>query len=382
LLTASPCYHFSSANYEGDPNDFPTATTDKRRSQFLGAQVGVSTTVARNAIQAGFFGFAQHDDEVFGLLFNDGSNPNFQHQEATNGYVQAVFLQDKFSLTQWLTLSGGVRSTHFYTSNLEETPTSPRAGVALRIPRINWVFHAFYGKFYQEPPPVTISGPLLDFVNGQNLAFIPLHGERDTEYQFGVTIPHKGWSLDIDNFKTRAVNFFDHNVVGNSNVFFPLTIDQALIRGWELTLRSPRLWRRAQVHLAYSNQVALGRGGVTGGLTDFSPPEGDYFTLDHDQRNALNIGFVANLLWRTFVAGNIYYGSGFSNRSPPPDHLPAHTTLDLSIGKTFGERFSASINAINMANSHLLIDNSFTFGGTHFNNPREVYAELRYRFHY
>jgi len=147
-------------------------------------------------------------------------------------------------------------------------------------------------------------------------------------------------------------------------------------------LRSPRLWRRAQVHLAYSNQVALGRGGVTGGLTDFSPPEGDYFTLDHDQRNTLNIGFEANLLWRTFVAGNIYYGSGFSNGSPPPDHLPAHTTLDLSIGKTFGERFSASINAINIANSHLLIDNSFTFGGTHFNNPREVYAELRYRFHY
>src|SRR5438067_3419428 len=54
----------------------PISTTDKRRSQFLGAQVGVSTTVAHNAIQAGFFGFAQHDDEVFGLLFNDGSNPN------------------------------------------------------------------------------------------------------------------------------------------------------------------------------------------------------------------------------------------------------------------------------------------------------------------
>ncbi len=30
----------------------------------------------------------------------------------------------------------------------------------------------------------------------------------------------------------------------------------------------------------------------------------------------------------------------------------------------------------------LLIDNSLTFGGTHFNSPREVYGELRYRFHY
>ena len=27
-------------------------------------------------------------------------------------------------------------------------------------------------------------------------------------------------------------------------------------------------------------------------------------------------------------------------------------------------------------------DNSLTFGGMHFNSPREVYGEVRYRFHY
>jgi hypothetical protein len=300
----------------------------------------------------------------------------------TNGSVQSVFVEDKFAVTSFLTLSGGVRFTHFYSSSLEETPTNPRAGVALRIPRINWVLRGFYGKFYQSPPLLTASGPVLDFVTSQNLGFIPLLGERDTEYQFGLTIPYKTWSLDIDSFKTRAHNFFDHNNVGNSNIFFPLTIDQALIRGWELTLRSPRLWRRAQVHFVYSNQVALARGAITGGLTDFSPPVGDYFALDHDQRNTLNIGFDATLFWKMLVSGNIYYGSGFTNGDPPPDHLAAHTTVDLSIGRAFGERFSASINALNVANSHLLIDNSFTFGGTHFNNPREVYGEVRYRFHY
>jgi hypothetical protein len=30
----------------------------------------------------------------------------------------------------------------------------------------------------------------------------------------------------------------------------------------------------------------------------------------------------------------------------------------------------------------VLLDNSFTFGGTHFNNPREIFVQLRYRFHY
>jgi hypothetical protein len=54
-----------------------------------------------------------------------------------------------------------------------------------------------------------------------------------------VTIPLRGWLLDADKFRTRAVNFFDHNNVGDSDIFSPLTIQQALIRGWELTLRSP-----------------------------------------------------------------------------------------------------------------------------------------------
>jgi len=28
------------------------------------------------------------------------------------------------------------------------------------------------------------------------------------------------------------------------------------------------------------------------------------------------------------------------------------------------------------------LDNSLTFGGFHWNSPREIYAEVRYRFHY
>ena len=78
--------------------------------------------------------------------------------------------------------------------------------------------------------------------------------------------------------------------------------------------------------------------------------------------------------------------SGFTNAFPdqpyPGAYLPAHTTFDLSLGKDFGERFSASLNAMNVANRRVELDNSVTFGGFHWNNPREIFAELRYRFHY
>lgn len=397
LLTVSPFYHYNSANYAGAANDFPISTTDNRASKYEGAQATLAVSFKKNDIQAGFYGFAQQDSHFFRLLFNDGSNPNFASNAPATGNLEEEFVEDKFRAASWLTLMGGVRQSHFSGgptqtgagARISEDATSPRIGAALRVPKINWVLHGFYGHFYQAPPLITASGPLLQFVTANNLGFIPLRGERDEEHQFGVTIPFRGWTLDADNFQTRAENFFDHNNVGESDVFFPLSIQQALIRGWELTLRSPQLWRRVNAHLAYSNQVALAEGAITGGLTDLSLPAG-YFPLDHDQRNTLTAGANATLPWKLFAAANVYYGSGFTNGDfcptctpPVPNlYLPGHTTLDLSLGKSFGERFSVSANALNIANRRLLVDNSVTFGGFHYDDPREIYVELRYRFHY
>jgi hypothetical protein len=42
---------------------------------------------------------------------------------------------------------------------------------------------------------VTATGALLGLANSQNFTFAPLHGERDIEWQFGVTIPYRGWNL-------------------------------------------------------------------------------------------------------------------------------------------------------------------------------------------
>ena len=41
-----------------------------------------------------------------------------------------------------------------------------------------------------------------------------------------------------------------------------------------------------------------------------------------------------------------------------------------------------SITALNLFNESVLIDNSETFGGTHWSRPREVYVSLRFGFHY
>ena len=384
LLTVSPFFHHNTANYESSPQDFPTATTQNRSSDYGGGQVSFSANVARNNLQAGVYSFYQTDDETLGVLFNDGSgSAPFHDVEHPAGNLVAGFIDDKFQIMPWLTLDAGIRPTRF-SGGLSETAVSPRFGAALTVPRLKWTFRAFYGQYYQAPPLVTASGPLLQFASSNATSFIPLHGERDEEHQFGVAIPYRGWVIDADTFHTSAHNFFDHDVIGESNLFFPLTIERAVIDGWEVTLRSPRIARRAQLHLAYSNQIAQAGGAITGGLTNFSIL--DFGPLDHDQRNTLNVGGIVSLPWRSFASTNVYYGSGFSNAFPgqpyPGDYLSGHTTFDLSLGKDFGEGFSASVNAMNVANRRVELDNSVTFGGFHWNNPREIYGELRYRFHF
>ncbi|MFI5114257.1 MAG: carboxypeptidase regulatory-like domain-containing protein [Terriglobales bacterium] len=399
MVTVSPLFHRNTANYSSATNDYPTATTDHHTSTYAGGQASLAANFSRNDLQVGFFGFHQNDDHVLAVHFNcptngdlnfpdcvSGQSPFGPDSEPASGGLAAFFLDDKFKPFSWLTLSAGLRPTHFSGVQSEDA-ISPRFGATVTVPHLRWSFRAFYGHYYQAPPLLTASGPLVQLCNhpDNHCGFIPLSGERDEEHQFGVTIPFRGWTFDADTFRTRAHNFFDHNTIGESNLFFPLTIDKALIRGWELTLRSPRIAHRAQIHLAYSNQVAYGAGGISGGLTDFSPPQGP-FALDHDQRNTLNLGADGSLPWRAFVSANIYYGSGFSNGFPgapfPGNHLPGHTTLDLSLGKDFGERVSASLSALNVANRRIELDNSTTFGGFHWNNPREIFVELRYRFHY
>jgi outer membrane receptor protein involved in Fe transport len=388
VLTVSPFYHFNSANYGSNPQDFPNATTDRRSSNYEGGQATLAYIKGRNNGRVGLYVFEQQNDELFGVIFNDPTDPsfgqNFRDAHSVTGSLIAAFVEDEFRVTSWLTLNAGVRQTHF-SGNIVENASSPRFGAAVKVPKINWVFRGFYGHFYQAPPLLTAAGPLLQFVGAQNLGFIPLHGERDEESQFGVALPYKGWILDVDTFRTRAKNYFDHNNVGNSDIFFPLTIDGALIRGWELTLRSPRIAKRGQIYVTYSNQVAQGKGTITGGLTDFSPPGGGYFLLDHDQRNTLHFGGNVDLPRSMYASADIYYGSGFTNGNavpPEPDHLPGHTTFDVTVGKNFGERFSLGVTGINVANRRVLLDNSLTFGGTHYLNLREVFVQLRYRFHY
>ncbi|HET7101982.1 MAG TPA: TonB-dependent receptor [Terriglobia bacterium] len=381
LLTVSPFYHFNRANFVGGPNDTPYILDSNRGSRYLGGQATLGVVKGKHNTQFGLEAFDQRDDAFFGLRSAEAAGqPPIRQRYKPAGNLEAGFLQDQFQITSWLSLNGGLRLTH-YGGLLQENGVDPRVGAAIRLPRLGWVLRGFYGRYLQPPPLDTFSGPLEQFALQQGVAFLPLHAERDEQYQAGITIPLRKWILDTEVFRTHARNFFDHDEIGNSNIFLPLTIQGARIQGWEATLRSPEVLHRARIHLAYSHQFVQGFGAVTGGLTDFAPPESGFFFLDHDQRNTLSTVVMTTLPKKVWSTLTVAYGSGFLDGDGPA-HLPGHTTVGLSLGKSFAENWSVAVNALNIANGRYLLDNSNTFGGTHYAYPREVYVEVRYRFHF
>ena len=385
VLTSSLMYHFERAAYDGGAGDHPTITTFHHSSQYEGGEENLRVHFSRNHVDVGVYGFAQQDHADLNLAFTSGRAPLTELQSPTGGLVDA-WVQDTYDATHWLHLSAGVRQTHFQ-GLITESATDPRYGATIRLPKLDWVLSAFWGKYYQAPPLESLSGPLASYASAQNSKFLPLHGERDKERQFGVTIPLLGWTIGADYFVTEASNFFDHNPIGESNIYLPVTDQGALIKGTEVTVRSPGFWRYGQVHVAYSNQTAQCFGSVSGGLVVAGTACGDYIALDHDQRNTLNVGYNVDLPLGFYVGSNLSVNSGLSNGSSGPpaykaSHLRSYAIVDLTVGRNFSRNLQVSLTGLNVTNRHLLTDNSLTFGGVHWNNPFEIYAALRYRFHY
>jgi outer membrane receptor protein involved in Fe transport len=398
IVEVAPFYHYNQANYDSSPSDMPVATTWHQRSNYLGAQADLRAEISHNSFSGGLYSFYQSEADLFGLLVNDDSAPSIPNAtDSTNAGLVEFHLSDHLRVNQWITLIGGMRFS-INRGGFAESAAYPRIGATVEVPHLHWVFRGFYGHFFQPAPVQTVSSTFLNYIDGQpqgENAFTPLPSERDEEHQFGVQIPYRGWMLDVANVKNRVNNFLDHSNVGESNIYFPVAIDGALIRAWEMTLRSPRLAHFGQFHLAYSNQIAEQRGNIIGGFSCGIPTDPacdlgpDYTPLDHDQRHTLNTGFTARLPRHTWLSTNMYYGSGFTNGLAGSGvgpynaaYLPAHTTFDISAGHAFGERWNLSANVLNITNHRVLLDNSITIGGFHFNDPRMVSAQLRYRFHF
>jgi carboxypeptidase family protein/TonB-dependent receptor-like protein len=378
ILSVSPYFNFNGTHFLGGPGDTPFVLNEDSRSDYMGARAMVQSFRGRHDVRVGAESWWQRDYTLFDLAANPGTQA-LNQQELHWANTDSLFAEDTYRPMSWLTLNGGFRFVH-YGGLLSENAADPRLGAGVRIPHLGWTLHGYYSYYYQPPPLDSLSGGLLNLALITNGAsFSPLPGERDIQSDVGLAVPLHGWTLDVDHYHTNARNFLDHDELGNSNVFIPLSDLAALISGTEVSVRSPKLWDRAQLRIAYANAIGKGLGPITGGLIEFLPTS--YFYLDHDQRNGFSAVLSLNLPRSFWATPSVNFGSGFVNGGGPA-HLPPHTTADLALGRNFGENWSFSMNGTNVLNHRFLMDTSNTFGGTHFVNRREIYGEVRFRFRY
>ena len=225
-----------------------------------------------NHLQVGSYDFYQTQDQGFGSSRQLRWRRSSVHHRQCLRQSGFVFHRRQIQDCALAHAYGGMRPT-FFNGGISESAASPRFGATVTIPRLNWTLPRFLrtllpgaaAEYRLRPAWYSLSTPAM-------LAFIPLHGERDEEHQFGVIIPYRGWVLDADTFRTRRRQSSrpqQHWRI--QHLLSPHRLPSALIRAWELTLRSPRIVHRVQLHLAYSNQIAEGGGVVTGGLVTSRP---------------------------------------------------------------------------------------------------------------
>ena len=117
MTTVSPFYHYNSGDYASNPNDYPVASTENRSSTYVGGQATFAANYRKNDLQIGFLSFYQSDNQLFGLIFNNGS-PNFPSDtERPTANLETFFIDEKFKPFSWLTLSAGMRPTRFSEGN-------------------------------------------------------------------------------------------------------------------------------------------------------------------------------------------------------------------------------------------------------------------------
>ncbi|HUS18273.1 MAG TPA: TonB-dependent receptor [Terriglobales bacterium] len=418
-------YRRSSTSRLLDPgfSGVPYYAEQARRQRTEGVRASISYSWKQQDLKAGFlvvrtplregFVIAATDPAILGDQLNPASqftvvNP-FRFNQRLNGLEASLFVQDRVTFFDRLTVDAGIRFDH-YDVVVNDNAISPRIGVAYHFKRTGTVLRGAYNRLFQTPP----NENLLLSSSSAGAVFSPLAAtgvravppERQNLYEYGVQQQiGKYVRLDISRYIKNIRNFSDKDQFLDTPIIFPVAIARGDIRGLELRLDVIPIhgWT---AFVSYANSRATGTTPLAGGLfldeaSSALLVPGNKFAADHDQRNTGQFGVTY-----THKSGAWINFSGRHDSGVPAEVDPAAlsgldarivASLDAVRGRVkprslfdfatgyewMRERrypISLQFSVQNLSNEFYLYNFESVFSGTHIGRPREVSGRIVFHF--
>ena len=344
--------------------------------------------------------------------FNPGTAQQFIFAAHKWDTEPAFYVQDNFHRGNW-NISAGLRFDH-YGFVVSESAWSPRVSISRYIQRWKMLLHASYDRVFQTPAMENLllaSSAEVDSLSPGVLR-LPLRPSRGNYFEGGITQALFGnLRLDASVFRRNFRNFADDDVLLDTGISFPIAFDNARIFGEEMRLAVTE-WGRFSGFLSYSNQSAIARGPITGGLFLDSNAGGaltdtSKFAVTQDQRNTVRARVRAQIAKRAWVAASADYGSGLPVELEPGNidlnfllsqygpeivsrvnfdrgRVRANFSLGAAAGVELYRKQSRSLDlqleASNLTGRVNVLNFAGLFSGTAVAAPRSAGAHLRFNF--
>ena len=409
FLQISPYWKRSNVTFDNDPaNDLAAASlvplsagqtlvadsfSQDRTSNNVGLQADYTLHAdSANLIKAGFQGLWTQSSgpvSVIDVTAVGGSSPvtnssGLPSSYVDNGYQEGFYLQDDMDVNPWLVLSGGLRLDLYQFVDAQDGVNDnydllqPRIGASFLLSK-DTKFHVFYGKQFMPAPAEDLRAT---FVNlGGTIAPYDIKPEIDDYFETGVAQQMSQQLVSVNTYLKLATNMLDDTQLLNTAISQPYNFAQGYAYGVEFSVNG-KINDQWSDYLSYSYEIAEGEG-ISGGIFAFAPgttPPDQYQFLDHCQIHTANAGLTYDPgdIW---VTGEGLFGGGLSTGPNNEERLPAHATMDATLGYAFQKNSGfdgtkVSLDVLNIFDDPYVIFLDNGYNGNHYEAGREFIVHL------